>query len=135
MDRSAFMRRLGNWLKRSVRSFGRNRSGNVALMFGISVIPLLAAIGVGVDYGRVIDVRTKLNGAADAATLAALSKKANPFVITPTQAKGPQYFNALAANVLWATVSGVTITSVQATITQSVSKLIVTLNYTVQVKT
>src|ERR1700730_5649915 len=100
------MRRLGNWLGRSVRSFGRSRSGNVAMMFGISIIPLLVAIGVGVDYGRVIDVRTKLNAAADAATLAALSKKANPFVITPTQAGVQQYFTALATSVLGTTVSG-----------------------------
>ncbi|MFI5013887.1 MAG: pilus assembly protein TadG-related protein [Hyphomicrobiales bacterium] len=104
-------------------------------MFGISVVPLLVAVGVGIDYERVINVRTKLNGAADTATLAAVSKSATPFVTTPTQAQVQQYFNALATRVVGASVSGVTMTGAQATITQSVTNLTVTLTYTAQVKT
>jgi Flp pilus assembly protein TadG len=124
------MRTLSRWLARSFREFGRSRSGNVGLMFGIAVIPLMAAIGTAIDYARIADARTRLNGAADAATLQALAKNANPFVTTPTPAQVEQYFNTLASLVKSAKMS-----SVQAVITPSVTKMSVTLNYTGQVAT
>jgi Flp pilus assembly protein TadG len=118
------------WLRQLFRRFKQSRSGNVAIMFGLTCIPLLIAIGVAVDYTRVTDIRAKLDGVADAATLQAVSKNANPFVTTPTQAQVQQYFNTLAANV-----QGATINTTQATITPSVTNLSVTLNYTAQIPT
>jgi hypothetical protein len=100
------------------------------MMFGLTSIPLLIAIGVYVDYARVTDIRSKLDGAADTTTLQAVSKNANPFVTTPTPAKVQQYFSTVAASV-----QGVTLTNVQAVITPSVTNLSVTLNYTAQVPT
>ncbi len=121
---------LNMWLRQLFRQFKQSRSGNVAIMFGLTCIPLLIAIGVAVDYTRVTDIRAKLDGVADAATLQAVSKNANPFVTTPTQAQVQQYFNTLAANV-----QGATINTTQATITPSVTNLSVTLNYTAQIPT
>ncbi len=51
-------------------SFWRNRSGNVALIFGIAVIPLVLAVGVAVDYSRAAGVHDHLQDIADAAALA-----------------------------------------------------------------
>ena len=124
------MRKLGPWLHRSLVEFGRCGSGNIAMMFGLCSIPILIGIGVYVDYARATDIRSKLDGAADAATLEAVSKNANPFVTTPTSTQVQQNFIALAS-----TVKGAQINTVQATITPSVTNLSVTLNYTGQVNT
>jgi Flp pilus assembly protein TadG len=124
------MHKLGHWLQRSILKFGRCQSGNIAMMFGLCSIPLLIAIGVYVDYARATDIRSKLNGAADSATLQAVSKSANPFVTSPTVTEVQNNFVALASNV-----KGVSLSTVQATITPSVTNLSVTLNYTGQVNT
>ncbi|MBV8765943.1 MAG: Tad domain-containing protein, partial [Hyphomicrobiales bacterium] len=57
------------------------------MMFGLCSIPLLVAVGVYIDYARATDIRSKLNGDADAATLQAVAKNSNPFVTTPTPAQ------------------------------------------------
>jgi Flp pilus assembly protein TadG len=56
--------------------FQQNRSGAVAVIFALSIVPLLGIAGAAVDYGRASSSRSKLNSAADAAALAAL--KARP---------------------------------------------------------
>ncbi|HEX7871284.1 MAG TPA: pilus assembly protein TadG-related protein [Sphingobium sp.] len=52
----------------------RNRRANVSLLFGFAIIPLTAATGMGIDYARAMRLQTRLNVAADAAALAAVSK-------------------------------------------------------------
>ena len=57
------------------RFFGRLRAdnrGNIAMLLGLSIIPLTFAIGFGIDYSRAEKLHTKLNAAADAAALAAV---------------------------------------------------------------
>lgn len=51
--------------------FAGARSGNVALMFGLLVIPLLIGAGVGLDMVRANETRARLSEAADAGILAA----------------------------------------------------------------
>ncbi len=53
------------------RAFGRDRAGGVALTFAIAAPVLAIAIGVAIDYGRFIDMRRKMQAAADSAALAA----------------------------------------------------------------
>jgi Flp pilus assembly protein TadG len=53
-----------------LRSFARDARGNVALLFALSLIPLLIGVGVAVDYGRALIVRERMNDASDAAALA-----------------------------------------------------------------
>ncbi|MGD0721501.1 MAG: TadE/TadG family type IV pilus assembly protein [Roseiarcus sp.] len=53
-----------------VRSFGRDRRGNIGLMFALMAIPLTLSIGVGIDYGLAASIRTKMQAALDAAVLA-----------------------------------------------------------------
>ena len=55
---------------RVLRSFARDANGNVAILFGITLIPILIGVGVAVDYGRALIVRERMNDAADAAGLA-----------------------------------------------------------------
>jgi len=57
-------------------AFGRlvaNRRGNVLMLMGFSVIPLTLATGISIDYARAARLQTKLNAAADAGALAAVT--------------------------------------------------------------
>lgn len=56
------------------RSFRDNRRGNVLMIFAFSLIPLVFAVGMGIDYSRAARLRTKLNALADAAALAAVTQ-------------------------------------------------------------
>ncbi len=46
------------------------QSGNVGMMFAIGIVPMLLAVGAGVDYLRANQAQTVLQAAADAAALA-----------------------------------------------------------------
>jgi Flp pilus assembly protein TadG len=54
----------------SARSFAQDRGGNVAIIFGLSFVPVIMMIGAGIDYGRIAAARGSLQQAADAAALA-----------------------------------------------------------------
>lgn len=57
-------------LRRGAR-FVADRRGAVALMFGLMILPLFAAIGLAIDFGNIMTSRTKAQTAADAAALQA----------------------------------------------------------------
>jgi Flp pilus assembly protein TadG len=61
------MRRSAVW---KLWSFVRESKGNVALLFGLSLIPIALAVGFATDYGRATAVRSRMIDAADAAALA-----------------------------------------------------------------
>ncbi len=51
-----------------------NRRGNVAVIFALALLPILAAAGSAVDITRALQVKARLNSALDAAGLAAGKK-------------------------------------------------------------
>ena len=53
----------------------RDKSGNVAIIFGLVCIPMVSAAGCAVDYSMATRMRAKLQSAADAASVAAISMK------------------------------------------------------------
>jgi len=55
------------------RRFGRDRRGNVAMIFGLAAVPLIFATGMAVDYGNNMHKWSAMNAAADAAALAAVT--------------------------------------------------------------
>jgi hypothetical protein len=61
---------LAHLIGRLARSLGRDRRGSVYAFVGIALIPLLAAMGIGIDAGRGYLVRARLSQALDAAALA-----------------------------------------------------------------
>jgi Flp pilus assembly protein TadG len=74
-----------------VRAFLGNRDANVAMMFGISLIPMVIAAGAGLDLTRAMIVKSNLSEALDATALAVASPSvADADVQTAAQA----YFNA-----------------------------------------
>lgn len=50
--------------------FLSDRGGNIAIIFALALLPLLAAIGAAVDYNRAMNSRQKLSTSLDAALLA-----------------------------------------------------------------
>lgn len=64
-----------------LKPFLRNTDGAVAIIFAFATIPLLAAVGVAVDYARVAAQRTHLQQGVDVTTLAvarSMDRKTNP---------------------------------------------------------
>jgi Flp pilus assembly protein TadG len=55
----------------SARRFFRAENANVAMIFGLAMVPITAGAGVGLDLARAMSVRTQLTTALDAAGLAA----------------------------------------------------------------
>ena len=57
-----------------VRRAAADQSGAYAMLFALSMIPIVAAAGLAVDYGRAQVVREELQHAVDAAALASARK-------------------------------------------------------------
>jgi Flp pilus assembly protein TadG len=60
--------------------FRRNSSGNIAVIFAIALLPIVAAVGCAVDYSFATRMRAKLQSAADAASVASISQKSPGYV-------------------------------------------------------
>jgi Flp pilus assembly protein TadG len=56
-------------LKSSVASFIEDRSGNFAVIFALTSIPLLMSVGLAVDYTRMLTAKSDMQNALDAAVL------------------------------------------------------------------
>lgn len=65
-------------------SFRRNRRGNVAVTFAIVCVPVITAVGCGVDYSRANQMRAKLQAAVDAASVGAVSRTSPAFIAAGT---------------------------------------------------
>jgi len=61
-----------------LRRFARDRRANVAMMFGLSLVPLLVAAGAGVDFARGVMVHQRMMQALDAAALAVGNATSKP---------------------------------------------------------
>ena len=128
--------RLQQYLSR----FRRDRRGNVAIIFAIAAIPLISAIGCAVDYSQATRMKAKLQSAADAASIAALSQKSPGFlaasVMTGNGVVGPGVTDA--TNVFNANMDGVTgyqNPNVNITVTKTGIKLAANVTFSVDVPT
>ena len=74
-------------LRALISSFLANARGNVAVITALSALPIISAIGCVVDYSMATTIKTKLQAAADAATLAAVSAN-SPLVATAKSMTG-----------------------------------------------
>jgi len=60
---------------RIFRRLLQEKAGNFGLLFAVSTIPIVAAVGCGIDYSYALTVRTQLQNAADNAAVAALAEQ------------------------------------------------------------
>ena len=110
-------------LRVSMRRFSRDRRGNVAIIFALSMIPCVFLVGMALDFTSAVQKRVQLNAAADAAALAAVT----PSMMTQSTAAA----NTAATNAFNAVASNMTgVTSVTPTITVNTSGLTRTVSVT-----
>jgi Flp pilus assembly protein TadG len=74
-------------------TFRSARAGNVAITFGLALIPVFGMVGAAVDYSRANSVKAAMQGALDAAALM-LSKDAAMLTRGELDKKANQYFLA-----------------------------------------
>ena len=97
-----------------LRRFSGDRRGNVAIIFGLSLIPAIFLTGMALDFSSAIQRRSRLAAAADAAALAAVT----PAMMTQSSTAA----NTAATNIFDAEASatgGATNTTPTVTITSS----------------
>jgi Flp pilus assembly protein TadG len=63
--------KLARWLATRGASFYRGKSGAVAIIFALAILPLMMLVGAAVDYSRAASAASRLGEAADNGALAA----------------------------------------------------------------
>ncbi len=67
-------RRFASRSAKLISYFASNSKANVAVIFAIACIPVLTAIGCAVDYSLAVRVKSKMQAAADAASVGSISQ-------------------------------------------------------------
>jgi Flp pilus assembly protein TadG len=101
----------------------RNRRGNISMMYALVAPILVFAGGAAIDYGRAAQIHTKLNAAADAAALAALTPAMLQQSASVAQAASVSMFNGLTEGI-----PGLTAHATQVTVTVTVGATALTRN-------
>ena len=86
-------------LRTAASRFAGANEGNIAILFGIAVIPIIGFVGAAVDYTRANSARSSMQAALDSTALM-LAKDLTAGTITTSQisAKADAYFKALYTN-------------------------------------
>src|SRR3984885_9270053 len=88
--------------------FRRDDGGSMAIMMGLPAVPLIFAVGAGIDYGTANMAKSKLDAVADTAALAAVDHQAITTTPAVAQTTATNVFNAEAGNLSNVTVNNVT---------------------------
>jgi len=84
-----------------MRQLSADSKGNVSLLWGLAVIPIVMATAMAVDYGNSVRIHNELQAAADAGVLAAATAMANGEDDTSkTQVANETFFANLGDNTL-----------------------------------
>jgi Flp pilus assembly protein TadG len=86
-------------IRAAARRFAGANEGNIAILFGIAVIPIISFVGAAVDYTRANAARSSMQAALDSTALM-LAKDLTEGTINTSQiaAKADAYFRALFTN-------------------------------------
>jgi len=84
---------------RFLKRLASSRRGNVLMLMGFSVVPLTLATGISIDYARAARLQTRLNAAADAAALAAVTQPMMKESWTTAEAAARRMFNGQIGNL------------------------------------
>jgi Flp pilus assembly protein TadG len=79
---------------RFVKSFASDNRGNVAMIFGLAMLPLIGFVGAAIDYSRANNARSAMQAALDSTSLM-LSKDAATLTPANLTTKASDYFNAI----------------------------------------
>ena len=98
-------RRFGRLLARGAR----DERGNVAIIFALTLLPMLGLVGIGIDYGRAMGAKTTLDASADAAALAAVTEAASSLA-----SPNPAFTNNVATAIYAGQTAGANMFAVDA---------------------
>ena len=110
---------------RQVLRLRRDDGGSMAIMMGLTAVPLIFAVGAGIDYGTANMAKAKLDAVADTAALSAVDHAAITGTPAAAQTTAQTTFNAEAVNIPNVSVSNVT-----ATVTDSTTGRTAVVSYT-----
>lgn len=112
---------------------------NVAVIFAITIIPILGAIGSAVDYSMAVRLRSKLQAASDAASVGSVGKNSPAYAAAGTAADGtiavggPDALKIFTANMTGE--SGYTLNSSTATVVKANSTITSTVSFSATINT
>jgi Flp pilus assembly protein TadG len=123
---------------RLIGRFRRDQRGNIAVIFVMALLPILSAIGCAVDYSLATRMRSKLQSAADAASVASISQKSPGFAAASLMTSDGSVTAAAtdANNVFNGNITGTTgytNLSLNSTVTKTGPKLDSTVSFTADV--
>jgi Flp pilus assembly protein TadG len=86
-------------IRTAARRFAGAKEGNIAILFGIAVIPIISFVGAAVDYTRAVAARSSMQAALDSTALM-VAKDLSEGTIDTSQipTKADAYFRALYTN-------------------------------------
>jgi Flp pilus assembly protein TadG len=96
-----------------MRRFLRDRRGNTALIFALSLIPIMFLTGMGIDFSSAASKRIRLNAAADAAALSMVTPTAMSETCAQAQAAAQNVFMGEASLVSGASYGAPTFSGCQ----------------------
>jgi Flp pilus assembly protein TadG len=105
--------------------FRRDDGGSMAIMMGLTAVPLIFAVGAGIDYGTANMAKSKLDAVADTAALSAVDHQAITGTPAAAQTTAQTTFNAEAVNI-----PNVIVGNVSATVTDSTTGRTAVVDYT-----
>ncbi len=125
---------------RNISRFGRDQRGNIAVIFALSCLPLISAVGCAVDYSRANQLYSKLQAAADSASVGALAKTSPAFLAAGSMTSdGPVAVGSSDATNIFtgnlANAGGYTLNSLTASVTKTGSTLTSTVSYSGSIST
>ncbi|MBN8981911.1 MAG: pilus assembly protein, partial [Rhizobiales bacterium] len=119
--------------------FRRDKRANVAVIFALTIVPILGGVGCAVDYSMATRLRSKLQAAADAASVGAIGKNGPAYVAAGSAndgtipVGGPDALKIFTANM--ANESGYTLNSSTATVVKAGSTLTSTVSFSATINT
>jgi Flp pilus assembly protein TadG len=127
-------------LRSRLTAFAAAERGNVAIIFGFCVIPLIGLMGAGVDYSRAARIQTVLQAAADAAALGSVAQASPGYTYALSMpSNGPvPIAQTQAGNIFHGEIdgrNGFTVTNFSSVVTKTNWQLTSTIQVTATVPT
>jgi hypothetical protein len=88
------LHQIGTTLSRTATRFARNERGNIAILFGLTLLPMMAATGAAIDYSRASQARNQIQAAADSAVLA-VARRAPTLTDAQLRSEAEAHFRAV----------------------------------------
>ena len=90
-------RHIKTKLHQTLGHFVHDRDGNIGILFGLALLPMLAATGAAMDYSRASDARAQLQSAIDSTALA-VAKRSPSLTDAQLKLEAEQHFKATLQN-------------------------------------